>query len=292
MDVQQQIDNETIPLFPTGNFKLGIVKICLFTMFFVLGLIGNSLVLIGIGLNKGMQTPTNLLIFNLAVADILFIIVCIPSTLFSFIGRWPFANIGCILGELTERKSICLCVQQIFVYFDSSKMKQIQAQFINHLSAFMSIYLLVFMSIDRYFAVVHAIDSISSYRTIRNTTVSIALVPRRKLDETKKLFFFLLFIQNSLVYRNFDFYPDRLFVHCVGIRHSCFHVLFTEIFTTNERGQRNGFEHSSNSPVRSKSLLVGLRRISLCTPVDDHCDSLRSNVEIFTWSSRSIGRTK
>jgi hypothetical protein len=47
------------------------------------------------------------------------------------------------------------------------------AQFINHLSAFMSIYLLVFMSIDRYFAVVHAIDSISNYRTIKNTTISI-----------------------------------------------------------------------------------------------------------------------
>ena len=79
--------------------KLGILKICLFSTFFVLGLIGNSLVLIGIGLNKGMQTPTNLLIFNLALADVLFIIVCIPTTLFSFFGRWPFAEFGCKLGK-------------------------------------------------------------------------------------------------------------------------------------------------------------------------------------------------
>ncbi|CAF2421419.1 unnamed protein product [Rotaria sp. Silwood2] len=127
-----------------SEFKLGILKICLFSTFFVLGLIGNSLVLIGIGLNKGMQTPTNLLIFNLALADILFIIVCIPTTLFSFFGRWPFAEVGCKL-----------------------------AQCINHLSAFMSIYLLVFMSIDRYLAVVHAIDSIANYRTTKNTTISI-----------------------------------------------------------------------------------------------------------------------
>ncbi|CAF1087583.1 unnamed protein product [Adineta steineri] len=126
------------------ELKLGILKICLFSTFFVLGLIGNSLVLIGIGLNKGMQTPTNLLIFNLALADILFIIVCIPTTLFSFFGRWPFAEFGCKL-----------------------------AQFINHLSAFMSIYLLVFMSIDRYLAVVHAIDSIGNYRTTKNTTICI-----------------------------------------------------------------------------------------------------------------------
>lgn len=81
------------------EFKYGILKICLFTTFFVLGLVGNSLVLIGIGLNKGMQTPTNLLIFNLAVADVLFIIVCIPTTLFSFFGRWPFAEVGCKLGK-------------------------------------------------------------------------------------------------------------------------------------------------------------------------------------------------
>ena len=81
------------------ELKLGILKICLFSTFFVLGLIGNSLVLIGIGLNKGMQTPTNLLIFNLALADILFIIVCIPTTLFGLFGLWPFAEFGCKLGS-------------------------------------------------------------------------------------------------------------------------------------------------------------------------------------------------
>ncbi|CAF3339153.1 unnamed protein product [Rotaria socialis] len=144
MELNNNIHNTTITGVFGDDFKLGLVKICLFSTFFVLGLIGNSLVLIGIGLNKGMQTSTNLLIFNLAVADVLFIIFCIPTTLFSFFGRWPFTDYGCKL-----------------------------AQFINHLSAFISIYLLVFMSIDRYFAVVHAIDSISSYRTTKNTTICI-----------------------------------------------------------------------------------------------------------------------
>jgi len=92
--VTQIIDDPNL-----AGFKLGILKICLFSTFFVLGLIGNLLVLIGIGLNKGMQTPTNLLIFNLALADILFIIVCIPTTLFSFFGRWPFTEYGCKLGR-------------------------------------------------------------------------------------------------------------------------------------------------------------------------------------------------
>ena len=102
MDINNHIDNTTNDDYVGDDFRLGIVKICLFSIFFVLGLIGNSLVLIGIGLNKGMQTSTNLLIFNLALADIFFIIFCIPTTLFSFFGRWPFADFGCKLGsELT-----------------------------------------------------------------------------------------------------------------------------------------------------------------------------------------------
>jgi len=92
----------TITDSSSEDIKFGILKICLFSMFFVLGLIGNSLVLIGIGLNKGMQTSTNLLIFNLALADVLFIIVCIPTTLFSFMGRWPFTDFGCKLGRRNQ----------------------------------------------------------------------------------------------------------------------------------------------------------------------------------------------
>jgi hypothetical protein len=110
MDVNNTIDNTTNSSVIGYEFKLGILKICLFTTFFVLGLIGNSLVLIGISLNKGMQTSTNLLIFNLAIADILFIIVCIPTTLFSFFGRWPFTNLGCKLG-----KSMSFCFRSLYI---------------------------------------------------------------------------------------------------------------------------------------------------------------------------------
>ena len=99
MDTNYNLDNATSSSIFQNEFKLSILKICLFSTFFVLGLIGNSLVFIGIGFNKGMQTSTNLLIFNLALADILFIIFCIPTTLFSFFGRWPFTNFGCKLGK-------------------------------------------------------------------------------------------------------------------------------------------------------------------------------------------------
>ena len=45
----------------------------------------------------------------------------------------------------------------------------------------MSIYLLVFMSIDRYLAIVHAVGSISSYRTTKNTTICI-MYDHRELE--------------------------------------------------------------------------------------------------------------
>ena len=153
--------------FLGDELKMGILQICLFSIFFVLGLIGNSLVLIGIGLNKGMQTPTNLLIFNLALADILFIIVCIPTTLFAFFGRWPFTDFGCKLGNYSKKIPLRKRERKL------PTTNLILAQFINHLSAFMSIYLLVFMSVDRYLAVVHAVDSISNYRTAKNTNICI-----------------------------------------------------------------------------------------------------------------------
>jgi hypothetical protein len=99
MDIKGIIDNTTNSHVSGDELKFGIVKICVFSTFFLLGLIGNSLVLVGIGLNKGMQTSTNLLIFNLALADVLFIIFCIPTTLVSFFGRWPFTEFGCKLGK-------------------------------------------------------------------------------------------------------------------------------------------------------------------------------------------------
>lgn len=110
MDIHENIDNTTTSNTMGFELKLGVLKICLFSIFFILGLIGNSLVLIGIGLNKGMQTSTNLLIFNLALADIFFIIFCIPTTLFSFFGRWPFTDFGCKLGKSTKRNTNMLFV--------------------------------------------------------------------------------------------------------------------------------------------------------------------------------------
>lgn len=46
--------------------------------------------------NQQMRSTTNLLIINLAVADILFVIFCVPFTATDYVfTEWPFGDIWC-----------------------------------------------------------------------------------------------------------------------------------------------------------------------------------------------------
>ena len=64
----------------------------------VLGIIGNSLVIYVIFSKERMRTVTNLLLLNLAVADLSFVVVIPPSTAYVFAAdRWPFGDVPCRL---------------------------------------------------------------------------------------------------------------------------------------------------------------------------------------------------
>lgn len=46
--------------------------------------------------NQQMRSTTNLLIINLAAADILFVIFCVPFTATDYVlPEWPFGDIWC-----------------------------------------------------------------------------------------------------------------------------------------------------------------------------------------------------
>uniref|UniRef100_A0A182SX43 G-protein coupled receptors family 1 profile domain-containing protein n=1 Tax=Anopheles maculatus TaxID=74869 RepID=A0A182SX43_9DIPT len=96
--------------------------------------------------NQSMRSTTNLLIINLAAADLLFVVFCVPFTAVDYVlPEWPF-------GEYW-----CKFVQYMIV-----------------VTAHASAYTLVLMSLDRFLAVVHPITSMS-IRTERNASIAICL---------------------------------------------------------------------------------------------------------------------
>lgn len=57
------------------------VRIVLYSLIFLLSLLGNSLIIAVLVRNRRMRTVTNLFLLSLAVSDLLVSLVCIPFTL-------------------------------------------------------------------------------------------------------------------------------------------------------------------------------------------------------------------
>ncbi|KAK4475999.1 hypothetical protein MN116_001233 [Schistosoma mekongi] len=123
-----------------------IVTPVVFGMILIIGFVGNLLVMIVVLANAQMRNTTNILIFSLAVADMAFIVICVPSAAIVYVtGKWP-------LG-------LSLCR----IYYYSS-----------YVSVYCSVYTLVLMSLDRFMAVVYPIQCIH-IRTQRNTTIAVII---------------------------------------------------------------------------------------------------------------------
>lgn len=67
------------------------ILICMHSAVFIIGLIGNALVCIAVYRNHTMRTVTNYFIVNLAVADLLVLLICLPpSVLWDVTETWFF----------------------------------------------------------------------------------------------------------------------------------------------------------------------------------------------------------
>ena len=142
MDADNAADDHTV-LFET---VVRVVVPIIFSAISVLGFTGNMLVIIVVLANRQMRNTTNLLILSLSVADLFFIIICVPFTAMGYaMTTFPFGIVWC----------------RIY-------------QYVIQVTAYVSIYTLVLMSFDRYLAVVHPISSMT-LRTERNTVVVIVL---------------------------------------------------------------------------------------------------------------------
>jgi len=68
----------------------------IFSVIGVLGFVGNLSVIVVVVSNLQMRSTTNTLIISLAIADLLFIVTCVPFTAVAYaIPVWPFGSIWC-----------------------------------------------------------------------------------------------------------------------------------------------------------------------------------------------------
>lgn len=72
------------------------ILIAMHTIVFVVGIVGNSLVCVAVYRNHTMRTVTNYFIVNLALADLLVILICLPPTvLWDVTETWFFGMEMC-----------------------------------------------------------------------------------------------------------------------------------------------------------------------------------------------------
>ena len=118
-------------MFNLINILTKVIVPVLFGVITFLGVIGNTLVIIVVLTNQQMRSSTNVLILNLAVADLLFVIFCIPFTAADYVlNEWRFGLL------------VCQAVQYLI-----------------YVTSYVSIYTLIMMTIDRFLAVVFPVST-------------------------------------------------------------------------------------------------------------------------------------
>ncbi|KAM4614075.1 galanin receptor type 1-like [Discoglossus pictus] len=131
-----------------GGWEVVIIPI-IFGLIFLLGIIGNTLVMIVIGRIKSRRSrsTTNTFIVNLSIADLSFLFFCVPfqATIYS-LPEWVFGAFFCK-----------------FVHY-----------FVM-VSMLVSIFTLAAMSVDRYIAVVHAKRS-HCIRNKKNASIGVGVI--------------------------------------------------------------------------------------------------------------------
>ena len=85
-------EEEVVATYLRHGWEWTLLFIVAYTAVFIVGIVGNSCVVLVILRTRSMRTVTNLFILNLAVADLLVIIFCIPPTLLSNIIIRKFIN--------------------------------------------------------------------------------------------------------------------------------------------------------------------------------------------------------
>lgn len=97
-------------LFYRHSMLITILFCIVYSIVFLMGLVGNCFVIAVVLRSPRMRTVTNFFIVNLAVADILVIVFCLPATLMSniFVRKYIQREIACLgeRGDLDQTSNI------------------------------------------------------------------------------------------------------------------------------------------------------------------------------------------
>ena len=86
----------TAPIPPYWGLPTTVALSVVMVIIILLALVGNSMVIIVVARHHGMRTRTNMFLCNLAVADLLCAIICMPFSLGTVIsGDWVFGDTFC-----------------------------------------------------------------------------------------------------------------------------------------------------------------------------------------------------
>ncbi|XP_053681634.1 cholecystokinin receptor type A-like [Sabethes cyaneus] len=127
--------------------EAGRFQIPLYSVIFLLAVIGNSLVILTLVQNKRMRTITNLFLLNLAVSDLFLGVFCMPFTL-----------VGTLLRDFIFGEVMC----KLLPYLQAS-------------SVAVSAWTLVIISVERYYAICHPLRS-RRWQTLSHAYRLIALI--------------------------------------------------------------------------------------------------------------------
>ena len=114
--------NDDVPFFQDNEIERGI-KIAAFILLLVISLLGNSLLIAVLykNANQRMRTPSNCFIFNMACADILLTLYCLPQNaiITAYQYRWLISGVAgqvlCSLSFFTGQMTVLVSTGSLFV---------------------------------------------------------------------------------------------------------------------------------------------------------------------------------
>uniref|UniRef100_A0A8C3L3Q0 G-protein coupled receptors family 1 profile domain-containing protein n=1 Tax=Chrysolophus pictus TaxID=9089 RepID=A0A8C3L3Q0_CHRPC len=153
LDIDCEFDS--IPAFASSFFP------ALYSILFVVGLMGNALVVWVLTVFKKIRAMTDVYLLNLAISDLVFVFSLPFLTQYSLVSQWTFGNAMCKIVS-----------SAYFIGFYSSA------------------FFITIMSIDRYLAIVHSVYALQVRTTTHGIIASLALWAVAILASVPGLVFF------------------------------------------------------------------------------------------------------